>query len=187
MENEKITIVALVFSGIVAISTIVYSYLTNRLVKETKLSREFHLEAHMIAYLVNSETAPDLVSLIVKNIGNGIAKNLRFKVIRDINYPNCNRLSDIGIFNKELDFFPPNYENKYFLLSLSENYEEKSRDFIEIEVTYDDAIMNNKQYFLKLEFKDIMGIGKLTPPETYVGMISYRLEKIEKILEKKMK
>lgn len=181
------TIIALIFSGVVAICTIVYSYLTNRLVKETKLSREFHLEAYMIAYLVNSETSPDIVSLIVRNIGNGIARNLSLKIIKDIEYPNCNKLNEFGIFNKKLDFFPPNYENKYFLMSLSENYDEKSNDFIEFEITYDDAITKNKKQSFKLEFKDIQGIGKLTPPETYIGMISYRLEKIEKIIEKKMK
>ena len=45
-------------------------------------------------------------------------------------------------------------------------------------------IKKNKIQKFKLEFMDIEGIGKLNPPESYIGMISYRLEKIEKILEK---
>ena len=182
MDNNTLT---LIFSGIVAVCTIIYSFLTIRLVRETRLSREFHLEAYMVAYLVNSETSPDILSLIIKNIGNGVARNLRFKIIKDINCPNGNSLAEIGIFNKNLDYFPPNNMNKYILLSLANNYETKSKDYIEFEITYDDAIKTNKFQKFKLEFKDIEGLGKLNPPETYIGMISYRLEKIEKILEKK--
>ena len=181
MDNNTLT---LIFSGIVAVCTIVYSFLTIRLVRETRLSREFHLEAFMIAYLVNSETSPDIVSLVIKNIGNGVARNLRFKIIKDLNYPNAKKLAEIGIFKKNLDFFPPNNINKYLLLSLIENHEKKSKDYIEFEITYDDSIKKNKIQKFNLEFMDIEGIGKLNPPESYIGMISYRLEKIEKILEK---
>jgi len=184
MDNNTLT---LIFSGTVAVCTIVYSFLTIRLVRETRLSRELHLEAFMIAYLVNSETSPDIVSLIIKNIGNGVARNLRFKIIKDIDYPNGSPLAEIGIFNKNLDFFPPNNMNKYILLSLAVDYENMSKDYIEFDITYDDAIKSNKSQKFKLEFKELEGLGKLNPPETYIGMISYRLEKIEKILDKKMK
>ncbi len=185
MENKEI--ITLIFTGIVAICTAIYSYLTYKLVKETKLSREFHLEAHIIAYLTNAETSPDIVSLVIKNIGNGIAKNLRFKIIRDINYSSINQLKEIGLFNKNLDFFPPDYQNKYILMSLEDQYDEKTNDYIEFDLIYDDAIKKDRHQNFKLYFKDIKGLVKLTPPETYIGMISYRLEKIEKILDKKLK
>ena len=175
-----------IFTAVIAVFTIVYSIFAYKLFQESKLSREFHLEAHMIAYLVNAETSPDIVSLIIRNIGNGIARNLRFRIIHDIDYPdNSNQLKEIGIFNKIMDFFPPDYTNKYILTSLAENYEEKVKDYIEFELTYDDAITKNKKQNFKLDFKDIEGLGKLTPPETYIGMISYRLEKIEGILKLK--
>ena len=166
MDNNTLT---LIFSGIVAVCTIVYSFLTIRLVRETRLSREFHLEAFMTAYLKNSETSPDIVSLIIKNIGNGVARNIKFKIIKDINYSNGNPLSEIGIFNKNLDFFPPNNTNRYILLSLAEDYEIRSKDYIEFEITYDDAIKTNKSQKFKLDFKDVAGIGKLTPPRLTLG------------------
>jgi hypothetical protein len=187
MDDNDMTLLAVIFSGVVAISTIIYAYLTNRLVRETKLSRQFHLEAFIIAYLVNSETSPDIVSLVVKNIGNGVARNIKFRIIKDIQYPEGNPLSEIGIFSKSLDFFPPNYENNYILLSISEGHLEKMKDYVEFEITYDDAVSKGKRQNFKLEFKDILGLGKITPPGSYIGMISYRLEKIEKILTEKMK
>lgn len=179
--NETI---ALIFAGVVALCTIIYSILTNKLVKETKLSREFHLEAHMIAYLDCSEASPNNVNLIIKNIGNGIARNLRFNIIRDLRYDDCNKLNNIGIFFKNLEFFPSQHENKYFIINLKDDYQNKIQDYFEFEIIYDDAILKNKKQKIKLEFKDVKGIGKLTPPDTYLGLISYRLEKIEKILEK---
>ncbi|MDP2890510.1 MAG: hypothetical protein Q8P34_16280 [Bacteroidota bacterium] len=183
MKPESIT---LIFTGVVTICTAIYSYLTYKLVRETRLSREFHLEAHMIAYLVNGDSSPDIVSLVVRNIGNGIAKNLQFKIIRDISYPACTKLKQIGIFKKTLDLFPPNHENKYILMSLQEQFNEKTEDYVEFELTYDDAITKGKKKIFRLEFNDIEGFGKITPPETYIGMISYQLEKIGKVLEKKL-
>jgi hypothetical protein len=183
----KPEIITLIFAGVVAISTAIYSFLTYRLVKETRLLREFHLEAHLIAYLVASETNPSITSLIIDNIGNGVARNLRFKIIRDVNYQNCGYLRDIGIFNKTIDFYPPNYERKYFLLNLSEDYENIIQDFIEFEIIYDDFLKKDKKQIFKLEFKDLKGVGRTIPPESYIGMISYRLEKIEKLVEKFIK
>ena len=185
MENKEL--ITLVFTGIVTICTAIYSYLTYKLVKETRLSREFHLEAHIIAYLVNGDSSPDIVSLIIKNIGNGVARNLRFRVLRDVNFDACTQLCQIGIFKKTVDFFPPDFEKKYLLLSLQEQFSEKIDDYIEFELIYDDAISKGKKSIFKLEFNDLEGSGKMTPPETYQGMISYRLEKIEKILDKKLK
>ena len=94
MTNETVTIITLIFTALVAICTLIYAILTSRLVKETRLSREFHLESHIISYLANSETTPDCVSLIVKNIGNGIARNVKFDVIKYIDYPNCMHISN---------------------------------------------------------------------------------------------
>ena len=174
-----------IFTTIIAIFTIVYSVFAYKLFRESKLSREFHLESHMIAYLVNGDSSPDIVSLVIRNIGNGIAKNLQFRIIKDLDYDACTKLKQIGIFKKKVDFFPPNYENKYILMSLQEEFNEKTDDYIEFELTYDDAITKDIKKIFRLEFSDIEGFGKITPPETYIGMIPYQLEKIVKILDRK--
>lgn len=178
---------SLVFSGIVAISTVFYAIVTLRLVKQTRLSREFHLEAFMLAYLTCTEISPNLIILVIKNIGNGVAKNIRFRIIKDIDYQNSNSLKSLGIFDRNIMFFPPDAQNRYFLLSMNEDYENAIKDYIEFEITYDDKITKNKSQRFKLEFIDSEGIGKFTPPETYLGMIPYRLERIEKILDRKLK
>lgn len=167
------------------IATIVYVVFTYRLVKESRKSREHNLEAHIIAYLVSAETSPSLVTLIIENIGNGVARNVEGKIIRDIQN-NRKSLTDLGIFQKKFEYFPSGHKLNYFLLSLADNYEERIEDFIEFELTYTDTVGKNKAQRYKVEFKEVLGIHKLTPPDTYEGMIAYRLEKIEKILEKKI-
>ena len=183
MTNEQVT---LIFSGIVALSTIAYVILTDKLVRETRLSREFFLESHIIAYLVNSETTPDIVSLVIKNIGKGVAKNVKCKITKDIDYKNANPLSTVGIFNEGIKYFPPEHELKYILMSLADN-PDKAKDSITFKIEYSDALKKKREQWFTLGFKEINGLGKLTPPETYIGMISYRLEKIQKLLEKSTK
>ena len=183
MTNEQVT---LIFSGIVALSTIFYVILTGKLVRETRLSREFFLESHLIAFLVNSETSPDIVSLVIKNIGKGVARNVKCEVTKDIKYENANSLSSIGIFNEGIKYFPPDHQLKFILMSLADN-SEKAKDHITFKIEYSDALKKNREHWYTLGFKEIGGLGKLTPPDTYVGMISYRLEKIQKIFEKKEK
>lgn len=179
-------IVTLIFSGLVTASTIAYVVLTGKLVRETRLSREFFLESNLIAFLVTSETSPNIVSLVIKNIGKGVATNVRCKIIKDINYPDANPLSSVGIFSEGMRYFPPEHQLKYILMSIAGN-SEKAHDSITFKIEYSDALKNNREQWFTLRFEEISGLGKLTPPETYIGMISYRLEKIEKILDRKSK
>ena len=183
MTNE---IVTLIFSGVVAISTIAYVVLTGKLVKETKLSREFFLDSQIIAYIVNFEASPSIVSLVIKNIGKGVAKNVRFQIIKDIEYRNSNSLNKIGIFNDGIKVFPPNHQYKFILMSLTGD-PKKIEDNIAFTIEYDDALNKKNKETFDLRFMEIEGLSNLTPPGTYIGRISYRLEKIEKILEKYLK
>lgn len=182
MTNETVT---LIFSGIVALSTIAYVILTWKLARETRLSREFNLESHISAYLEVTETTPGIVMLIIKNIGKGIAKNVSFQVSKDIDYPESFSLSDISIFNDGITFFPPDYKFKFILTDIK-GHKDRQNDSLTFKITYSDAIKKNRSQWFTLKFSEIKDQGKLTPPETYIGMISYRLEQIKKLLEKKL-
>lgn len=172
----------LIFTGIVAISTVFYVVFTYKLVNETRLSREFFLESHIIAYLKNSETTPSLVSLIIKNIGKGLAKNVTFEVTKFIDYEYALPLSEIGIFSDGVKYFPPNHQFKYILIDMRADYTKLINDEIVFKVKYEDGVNKNRKQRFTLKFGEMAGLSKQTPPETYIGMISYRLEKIEKIL-----
>ncbi|HBH49566.1 MAG TPA: hypothetical protein DDX98_13045 [Bacteroidales bacterium] len=179
-------IVTLIFSGIVAISTVFYVLLTWKLAKETRLSREFFLESNIVAYLETTEAQIGHVRLIIKNIGKGLARNVKFMVTKDLDYENAISLSSIDIFNDGINFFPPEVEYKYILMCISDS-KEKQNDNIIFKISYSDDIIKNREQWFTLNIREIKDQGKLTPPDTHIGMIAYRLGKIEKLLETSFK
>lgn len=68
----------ILFSGVVAISTVVYAVLTWRLVSETKKMREVQTEPKIYIGLESHEDAINIIRLNIKNIGMGPASDLKF-------------------------------------------------------------------------------------------------------------
>jgi hypothetical protein len=182
--NECFT---LIFSGVVTVSTIAYVYLTARLVKETRIMRKSQVEPQIIAYLDLAETKADIVYLKTKNIGLGVAKNVRFTIIKDLDYPDARKLSNYKYFAEGINYFPPSHEDKHLLFSFHTETKDKGVDYIELRVEYESVLKEKKIDQYKLEFKELSGKGNLIPPDTHIGNISYRIEKIEKILETQIK
>src|ERR1035437_3722876 len=77
-------ILSLVFSGIVAISTICYVLLTRQLVKESRETRKFYITPSIVASLQFAETSRNVIQLKLKNIGLGYAQNVSFQIFKDL-------------------------------------------------------------------------------------------------------
>jgi len=179
--NEILT---LLFSGVVTASTIVYVILTAKLVQEGRIMRKAQVEPYIIAYLDITERKADIVYLKTKNIGQGVALNVRFKIEKDINYPNSKPLASISYFKDGINYFPPKREDKHLLFSFQGDVEKKAIDSIIFEVEYESILNEHKKHRYELKFRELTGKGNLIPPDTHIGYIGYKLEKIEKILEK---
>ncbi len=175
----------LVFSFVVAASTVFYAILTRALVRETKLMRKAQVEPYVIAYLMGTDTHSSIIYLCTKNIGQGVALNVRFKLEKDFKHAFKNFLS-YSYFKDGVKYFPPGKEDKHLVLSFSgaKSEGEQLNDSIRFVVEYETILGENKTNRYELNVKEIAGQGPLTPPGTYVGMISYRLEKIEKLTDK---
>ena len=65
-----------------------------------------------------------------------------------------------------------------------EDDERKINDYITFKIMYSDAIKNNRKQWFTLKFNELYGLGKLTPPDTHIGMIAYRLQQIQKKFDK---
>ena len=184
MEISIEGVITLLFSGIVAYSTFKYTRLTKSLVNETRQSRAFFLESHIAAYLVNSETQPGIISLVIKNIGKGIARNISFEVINDINYSKAaNTLSTISIFNNGVSYFPPDKKFKFILFDVTGD-DNKLKDKISFVVRYSDSVQENRVARFELFFSEISNLGKVTPSDTFIGQIAEELKKIRETVEK---
>ncbi|MDN4164876.1 hypothetical protein QWY31_05150 [Cytophagales bacterium LB-30] len=177
-------VLTLVFSGLVAISTIFYVILTERLVRETRIMRKNQVEPHIIAFLDLSERLPDIVYVKTKNIGLGVALNVRFKIEKDISYPDSISLSNLTYFSEGVNYFPPNHEDKHLVFSFRQDTERKMDDSIIFKVEYESILGEKKSNHYNLRFNELAGKGSLNPPDTHIGNIGYRLEQIEKTLVK---
>ena len=176
----------IIFTGVVAVSTVVYVILTGTLVYETRKMRKNQVDPYIVAYLDIAETSASIVYLKTKNIGLGVALNVKFKIIKELEYDNNEKLSDFSYFLDGVKYFPPNHEDKHLLVTFGTDNDAKSTDSIIFEVEYESILNEKKKNRCELNLREIVGKGNLIPPETHIGNISYRLEKIQKLLEKKM-
>lgn len=183
--NQTLT---LVFSGIVAASTVVYAILTYSLVKETKAMRLLQITPDIQVYLEKGETNTHSVYCIIENFGYGIASDVKFTIIKDFEYYEKKSLglSNMGSFKHGLSSFYPKKRYKYLYTYLLENFENKINDNMEIDVTFKDIF--NKEYTRKfiLRIDEILGTGMMqNPPDSFIGKISYQLGEINNTIKKK--
>ena len=176
---ETTNVLMLIFSGIVAISTIIYVFLTYKLAEQTRLSREFFLESHIIAYITNSEASSGIVNLVIENIGKGVAKNVKFEIIKDVESTKITNLKDLGIFKNGIKYLPPDRRLKFTLTTLNKDTNDFQNSII-FKVRYSDALQKRDSIF-ELEYSELEGMGRLVPPDTYLGRISYELSKFNKV------
>ena len=92
-----------VFTGVVALSTVVYAILTWNLVSETRRMREVQTEPRVTVRLEQDHTGQSGYELVVSNSGQGPAKNLRFQFKGD---PSHFRNSFLGTAPPTVDQLP---------------------------------------------------------------------------------
>lgn len=175
-----------IFAGAVALSTIVYVILTATLVYETRKMRKNQIDPYMVAYLDIAETKASIIYLKTKNIGLGVALNVNFKIIKELESNDARKLMDYPYFKDGVKYFPPNHEDKHLLVAFGSDNEAKATDSIIFEIEYESILKERKRNRYELNLKEIVGKGNLVPPDTHIGNISYRLEKIQQLLEKKL-
>jgi hypothetical protein len=104
-----------VFSGVVALATVVYAILTWRLVAETQHLRRAQTDAFVIVALVPNQQAFGFLDLVVRNDGSGPAYDLVF-VIRDCTFPELDeKLRNTGFIKRGLKYLPARSDLRTFL------------------------------------------------------------------------
>lgn len=165
--------------AITAIGTIV---LTVLMIRESRKMREFYTTPDINIYLEFAEASPSLLFIIFENSGAGTAIDVDFKLIKDYSFYNdfdARKLEAKGIIKNGIHNFYPKQKFKYFVSSLTGNFEQKSTDSIKLNVTYK---LENGKEISKLHvlcIEEYLGHGMFTPGATHIRQISYRLEQIQ--------
>lgn len=166
----------ILFSGIVALATIVYALLTWKLVSETKEMRETQTEPRISVIFQPKEEWVNFIDMVIKNIGLGPAYDIQFEISPDFEYRKGHFLSKLNIM-KGVKYLAPNQKIQFFLTSLVENFEDKIKKPFNIKVTYKNKFGKNYSEPFTIDFSELVGLEQLGKPPLY--KIAKNIEKIQ--------
>jgi len=159
--NENNGAFAVIFSAVVAIATVVYAFLTWRLVSETRKMREAQTEPKVSVTIQPREERIKLIDMVIQNIGLGPAYNIKFEINPDFEYMKGKFLSELGFMKNGLKYLAPNQKLQFFLTSMIENFEEKTKKHFEIRVTYQNSIGKTYKDVYMIDFSQLIGLSQL--------------------------
>jgi hypothetical protein len=132
----------LLFSGVVAISTVVYAFLTWQLVSETRTMRKVQTEPSLYMFIEPRDVHAEITDMFIQNIGMGVARNIKFNVLSDFMYYRDRSLKedywlkDIHFLKNGLETLAPNQKMRVFSTSFRDVRELNSKTYFEIAIEY---------------------------------------------------
>ncbi|MDS1031815.1 hypothetical protein RDV77_04145 [Porphyromonadaceae sp. NP-X] len=177
--------VEIILSSVLAICTAIYTIINLFLLIESRATRKQKSTPLLIAFLKSTENHL-MLELHIKNIGEGVAKNVKINVLKDFNRMGKDNLtlSEIGIVKNGFNVFPPQYELKYYVHSITELYKKDADDNIILEIYYESIDCRTFKENYNLQFNQVFAQNYSNPPETFIGQIPYYLKEINNTLNK---
>ena len=176
--NQNSGAFAVIFSALVAIATIIYAILTWKLVSQTRKMREAQTEPKISVTIQPREEWINLIDMVIQNIGLGPAYNIKFEVSPDFEYTKGKFLSDLGVIKNGLRYLAPNQKIQFFLTSMIENFEEKTKNHFEVRVTYQNSAGKKYEDVYIIDFSELIGLSQLGEPPLY--KIAKNIEEIQR-------
>lgn len=181
--NEEI-----ILSLVIALSTVVYTYINWLVLKENKAIRKQKTTPLIIAFLEFSEIDETQIILKIKNIGEGLAKKISFNFNKDYNWVHESPLSERGALKYGISSFPPQYELNYILVINTTEvnfYDEVS--YVEFNINYQNTKGKLFTNNYRLKFNEVTMQGYNKPPSTYKRAHIYQLKEINNCLKEIIK
>jgi hypothetical protein len=159
----------LLFTAVVALSTVVYAVLTWRLVAETRLMRRAQTTPKIAVFYRNSETAISLLDIVIENIGLGPAYELQFELQPITSGDGTEKLladlTERNVFATGLKFLAPGQTFSCFFTNLLEGFDGKITSQIRVIARYRGTagVKHEDEYILDLsEIRGLIRVGE--PP-----------------------
>ncbi|MCD4769666.1 MAG: hypothetical protein K8R35_05810 [Bacteroidales bacterium] len=176
--NHNCTAFTVIFSAVVAFATVIYAILTWKLVSETRKIREAQTEPKVSITIQQREEWINLVDMVIQNIALGPAYNIKFEVNPDFEYTKGEFLSELGFMKYGLKYLAPNQNLQFFLTSMIENFEDKTKNHFEIKVIYQNTFNKTYEDVYLIFFSQLIGLSQLGEPPLY--KIAKNIESIQK-------
>ena len=110
-------ILTIVFTGVVAVSTVVYAVLTWRLVSETRSMRRAQTDPRVSVHVeANEQAGNGRIDLVIRNEGQGAAEEIHFDFEGDPTYFNNKRpIDELPVLKHGLKYLGPQQEFRIIL------------------------------------------------------------------------
>ncbi len=180
--NNNSGSVLVILTLVLAVITGIYAFLTWRMVKETKRMREIQSEPNISIYFKSKEEYIGLIDLIIKNIGQGPAFNIKFTVNPDFKYTDQKNISELNLFKNGVHHLAPGQQIVIFLNSLVVMIDKKLCMNFDVTVNYVNSARKKFQNTYNIDLSEIVGLRRVGEPP--LKKISDQLEKMKEAMEK---
>lgn len=180
--NENAGALTVVFTAVVAISTVVYAILTARLVSETRRMRMVQTEPRIEVTITHLDIAIHFIRLRIKNVGLGGAKNICFDFSVMSGGESAQKLledfTESNFFTTGLRYLGPNQELLSTYTQMTDDHDGKIASVLLANVTYEGITGEKYCDTIQIDMSEIKGMYQLGMPHDYA--IAQSLEKIQK-------
>ena len=144
------------------------------MVSESIKNRRLQIDPKIIVDIVLDEHDPYFLNLVVENVGNGVALNLKFNIKNEWKLSKAKMLKDIGFIKNGLKSLSGKTKYKTLFVFLIDENIDIFKESMEIEVEYED--ISKRKYMEKIIF-DL----------SYLSDITYTRNRPENKIVKEMK
>ncbi|MBI2101854.1 hypothetical protein HYT53_04565 [Candidatus Woesearchaeota archaeon] len=162
--NKNSGTLMLIFTSVVALSSLTYSILTWRLVDETRQMRESQRVPNISIIIQPREEWINFIDMVIRNIGTGPAYDIKFEISKNLELKKGHLLSDKNFIKNGIKYLAPNQKLQFFLTSLAENPQEKFKSSFDIKVDYKDKDDNDYKEKFTIDFSELIGLQQLGDP-----------------------
>ncbi len=178
--NQNSGAITIIFTAVVALSTVVYALLTAYLVIETKKIREVQTEPRIEMVIEPLEEAINIIRLRIKNIGLGPAINVTFnpKVLGGDEGAKklLSEFMDTTFFKKGLNYLGPSQKVYSKYTEMTKDFEQKIKSIFQFEITYESVTRKKYNEKAFIDLSEMKGMTQIGTPNLY--SIAKSLEKI---------
>lgn len=184
--NANSGVLMLIFSAVVAISSVVYAHLTRLLVDETRKMRQAQTDPRIEVFLKPREEWINLVYLCVRNIGLGPAYDIAFRIEKTGNTSGAealvNDFAQSKFFETGVRYLGPGHDLFSNPTQMTKQFEEKIDAILIVNVTYRNAVGVQIADSYRLDLSEWRGRRQGGIPHLYT--ISQTLDRMQKDIQR---
>lgn len=179
--NQNSGVLTVIFTGVVTLSTVVYSVLTGLLVAETRRMRRAQTDPRVEVIIKPREEWINLVHICIRNIGLGPAYEISFKISAETEGEGVKSLirdfTRAQFFTTGIRYLGPGQEVLSDYSRMTEKFETKIDSVIIIVVRYKGSTGKDYVDKYRLDFSEFKGRTQVGKPHLYA--IAQHLDKIQ--------